>query len=171
MGKFKVGDRVEIIGDTSLSSNKPGDIGTITEIDKYNNLRVTVPLRNSYVNWQAERELKLVVEEVPCPNPDICEVIHKLSELDDRWIYKELDEHGRVIGINFMQGAADYDLFLKDYTKNDNELLASLITLSNLSGLSLVRNDETNRLIWTYVTLQFIREDQDYAKAEIEDNL
>jgi len=40
-----------------------------------------------------------------------------------------------------------------------------------LSGLSLVRNDETNRLIWTYVTLQFIREDQDYAKGEIEDNL
>ena len=43
--------------------------------------------------------------------------------------------------------------------------------LSKLSGLSLVRNDETNRLIWAYVNLQFIQDDQDYADGIIEDNL
>lgn len=65
--KFKLGQKVLISegipGSLGRNFNRIGDVGIITEIDKsIQAYRVTVPGKNDYGNWVAERHLELTLQ-------------------------------------------------------------------------------------------------------------
>jgi hypothetical protein len=56
--KFKIGDRVRLIGCCSANNNKVGDIGIVTEIsDSELSFRVTVAGNPDFANWSGANEL------------------------------------------------------------------------------------------------------------------
>jgi hypothetical protein len=60
MTNFKVGDTVKIIGNTSLSVNKVGDIGVVHGCVKGDQYRVSVEGRTQGGNWTCPRDMELV---------------------------------------------------------------------------------------------------------------
>jgi len=59
---FKVGDSVQITGNYSGSCNSIDDIGTITEIDSQNGLRIQVIGKDDLGNWTNVDEAKLITK-------------------------------------------------------------------------------------------------------------
>lgn len=57
MSKFKVGDRVRLVGNTSESYNDVGDVGIIVEIER-DQFRVEVSGRHNYANWSPVEDLE-----------------------------------------------------------------------------------------------------------------
>ena len=62
MTKFKVGDKVKITGNNTLSVNKIGDIGVVTECDTYGLWRVEVVDRGCSGNWTEESDMEIYEE-------------------------------------------------------------------------------------------------------------
>lgn len=63
--KFKVGDKVRVIGNEFNSVNQIGDEGIITQVDeitKRNGLqyRVQVESRSKFANWHTKEELEII---------------------------------------------------------------------------------------------------------------
>lgn len=58
MSKFKIGDVVKVIKNDSYSSNKVGDVGTVTEIRGYSNIKVTVNGKKDFGNFHYPHDLE-----------------------------------------------------------------------------------------------------------------
>jgi hypothetical protein len=85
-----------------------------------------------------------------------------LIKSDDRWIYVEYDKHDNVIGLNFMQGAEDYELFKKDWCKPDHGLTEFYQYISiafPTERLSVNKLSFINSVCWTYITAERCLED------------
>jgi hypothetical protein len=60
MTKFKLGDQVKLIANTSGSDNEAGDVGIITEVDEsVPDYRVQVEGGPDCANWSKEEDLEL----------------------------------------------------------------------------------------------------------------
>lgn len=59
---FKVGDSVQITGNSSGSCNGIGDIGTITQLHAENGLRIQVIGNDDFGNWTYADEAKLLTK-------------------------------------------------------------------------------------------------------------
>lgn len=64
MTKFKVGDKVKIIGKTAYSYNNIGDIGIVTRAD-WDGSKVSILGGKEESNWSYNVELELTTEDVP----------------------------------------------------------------------------------------------------------
>lgn len=60
--KFKVGDKVKVIKNESLSINRVGDIGVVTEIWQKGDCKVTVAGKDNWANWHKQSDLELYEE-------------------------------------------------------------------------------------------------------------
>lgn len=61
MDKFKIGDKVKIIGNINSSANMVGDIGTITDKHTLDNFwKVSVEGRKQEFNWTSECDMELM---------------------------------------------------------------------------------------------------------------
>lgn len=92
MSKFKVGDKVRIVGDTSNSNNDVGDVGVVSEIEdgpKGVWFRVYVDGTDDGGNWSYSRDIELVSSTPPdtyttileaIAGPEAVEMARKISE-------------------------------------------------------------------------------------------
>lgn len=67
MTKFKIGNKVRIIGNTNDSANKIGDIGVILEGYTHTNNKNTYRVdcgNGRYDIWTMENEMELIITEI-----------------------------------------------------------------------------------------------------------
>jgi hypothetical protein len=84
----------------------------------------------------------------------------------DRIVYKEFDNDGCIVGLNFMQGD-EMELFKKEYMKNDDDLFEYILnhpSIHERHGLasnlyveddridSSISDDVLNKILWEYAS-------------------
>lgn len=88
MSKFKIGDKVKIIGNTYSSINQIGDIGIILDTIIARSLikvHSQIPLRSNDDNWAYESDIELYVEESVLPEKW---AIRQNSQIINDWLTK-----------------------------------------------------------------------------------
>lgn len=92
---------------------------------------------------------------------EITKIEHVWSKENDRWVFIQYGKHNDIVGLNFMQGP-EYDLFTKDWCKPDAGILEFykyMLLTYEIELQSIPRLDFINKVMWTYVTAERIRED------------
>ena len=96
------------------------------------------------------------------PNGKVAKVEHVLSKPNDRWIYVEYNDESEVIGLNFMQGEDDYELFKREWCYRDyalTEFYHYMLSQWPIERQSITKYDFMNSVMWTFITAERCIED------------